>query len=112
MNYIETPDGVKRPFRFRVSALSEMAALLEVKTLKEVAEILQEVPVDKIAPFVEIGLRHGAKKDKAPVNFTMDDVVDWVDEDFGIFVRAMEIASEDMQMSFDPGNAKRAKGRK
>lgn len=111
-NFITTPDGVKRPFRFSWKALRRLADELGVQKLTELGEIVQELPMDKIGVFLQIGFEAGAKREKLAVDFTFDDVEDWLDDDFSILTRAFEAFGNDFGAGLDEGNVKRAKVRK
>lgn len=112
MNYIETPDGVKRPFRFSWLALLRLAKELNIEKLQGLVAGVTDLPLSKVSTFCLIGFEHGAKREKIEVDFKEADVANWLDDDFSIFTRAMEIFARDFNVGADEGNASEAKGKK
>lgn len=112
MNYITTPDGVKRPFRFSWKALRQLANELGITKLQDLANEVSALPLDKISSFILIGFEHGAKRDGIAIDFNAETVEDWLDDRFAIFQEAMEAFSRDFGAGLDEGNARQAKGRK
>lgn len=112
MNYITTPDGKKRPFRFSWKALRQLANEMGIQRIQDLVQEVSNMPVEKITSFIFIGFEHGAKREAMPVDFTPEDVDTWVDERFGIFQEAMEAFSRDFGAGLDEGNAREAKARR
>lgn len=112
MNYITTPDGVKRPFRFSWKSLRRLANELGVEKLQDLATQVGDLPLSKIPAFIFIGFEQGAKREGIEIDFTAATVEDWLDDKFALFQEAMEAFARDFGASLDEGNAQQAKGKK
>jgi len=107
VKYIQTPDGVKRPFKFSWVALRRLADELGVEKLTEIQSVMSELPIAKVPVFLHIGFEQGAKSAGLPVDFTADTVEGWLDDDMNLFLRAFEAFGD--QIGSDEKNAVRAK---
>ncbi len=69
----------KRPVFFGFSAMAVFEEETDIKFSK-IADALQDMSIQNTIAFVYAGLVGGAKKTKKEVDFSIDDVADWLDE--------------------------------
>lgn len=63
----------------------------------------KEFSAGNILSLVYVGLMYGAKKEKEDINFTIEDVGDWMDENEELAVEVIEVYIKSMP---DPGKKK------
>ena len=98
MNYIKI-NNKDRPVRFGWNALAEYERLTGMSLLQLVD--MKNMGADKTLKLVYIGLLFGAKKEGDPVDFTVEDVGDWLDDNeniipdtINIFIKSMPSAGK------------------
>ena len=84
-------NGRHRPFVYTWSALKKLSNRMEEKSFQKVLQQLAELPVDHIPHFIFFGLEAGTKRVDAKVDFKVEDVEKWLDDDFSLMMRAFEL---------------------
>jgi len=80
MNYSVNIGGAERPLHFGFSCLAEYGRMSGL-SLGQIGETSPEnMSLQDILNLVYCGLKHGARKAGQKVDFTIDDVGDWLDE--------------------------------
>ena len=93
MDYIKI-DNKQRPVCFGWNALAEFEELTG-KDLVEFAGI-KNLSAGNTIKLIYVGLSHGAKKENESVNFTIENVGDWMTEDVSIIMNVVEIFAKSM----------------
>ena len=96
MNYLRA-GGENHPFRFSWRALKKLAAKLGLKKVAELDQALTGLEFEHIPTLIHIGIEEGYRMEGKECPVTTDTVEDWLDEDFGLMMRAMEAVGEQMQ---------------
>lgn len=101
---ITTPAG-ELPFHFGMAALS--AFLDEEKMqLSEVHLLGQDMPLSRAFRLMWHGFRDGARKERTEFTYTMEDMADWLDEDFSLFDTCMNLFASSLPQGTE-GNGQR-----
>jgi hypothetical protein len=110
MQYIQTPDGEERPIRFGFLALKKFGNKTGHNTLSTFAQ-LDQVKLEHLPYLLFYGFEAGAKRDGIEFDVKPKDVEDWIDDDFSLIEKAMEVLTSDLGVA-DEGNAETVKGKK
>lgn len=78
-----TVDGKERPFLFGLSAITPLLEIYFADGATE--QSLTLATVKRAAEVANLAFVAGARADKQPIDFTLEDVSVWLDQDFGIF---------------------------
>ncbi len=84
--------GKLRPVKFGMNALR----IYSEKTNSTLADLMNisGMSITNMIMLVFVGLQEGARKEKQEFDFIIDDVSDWLDDDFGIVNEIMDIFVE------------------
>jgi hypothetical protein len=86
-------NGKKYVFRFKYKALKEFL----IKTGITLSDLGNETTMTLYAgEMLFYGLKSGAEFAKEKFDLTLDDVINWIDEDSGNLAKAMEALNTDM----------------
>lgn len=99
MNTI-THNGVTYPFRLSYKALKSSLRA----TGLELAE-LDQMKLEHIAIFAVESINNGFKKEGKDDKVTLDQVEDWLDDDFGLLTQINDAISYDMKVLIEPNEA-------
>lgn len=99
---LQTPAG-PLPFFFGMAAL---AAFLEGENMKvsEVGNLATDMPLNTAFRLMWHGFKDGARKEGQPFTHTTDDMADWLDEDFALYEKCMNLFASSLPQ-VDEGNA-------
>lgn len=88
--------GQKRPFRFKYRAIKSLAAHLEVKNLEELPDKMVGDGFEGLEAMLYYGFKAGAEYEKEPVDFSIDDIEEWLEEDVTFFQPALHEAKQQL----------------
>jgi hypothetical protein len=71
--------GENRPVYFGLAALAKLEQLTGVR-ISGMDKMLADLSIDNLISFVFAGLYGGHKKERKDIDFSIDDVMDWLDD--------------------------------
>ena len=99
--------GKQYPIRFGMNALRLFCK--ETKTsLAEFEKMVSNLGLDHACLLILCGLKDGARKAGQQCELVVEDIADFLDEDFSILEKAMEFLTESFNTKFE-GNVKGGK---
>ena len=87
--------GRERPIEFGWNGMRIFCREAKVP-LAKIDRLGEEMTPDDVTILVYAGLRHGAEREKQKVDFTIDDVGEWINDDIEVVGKAMKIFQEQM----------------
>lgn len=108
--------GQSRPFRFKYRAIKSLAAELGVEDLEGLPARLQKADFQMLEALLYHGFKAGAEYEKEPINFSRDEIEDWLEEDVTFFKPALKEAQQQLMAALTGPNApspakKKARGK-
>jgi len=94
MDYVKI-GGTDRPVKFGWNALRIYTREAKIPFM-DIGNLFDSMDLDKLTILTYAGLVHGARTEKKDVDFTLDDVGDWLGEDFDVVSKFLEIFTEQM----------------
>lgn len=86
---IETNER-KLPVRFGFNALREFSRMTGM-TLAELESLGNDMTLDQAITMMYCGLKDGARKQKAPFRYNVEDVADWIDDDEELIEKVFKV---------------------
>jgi len=85
--------GKRRPFYIGMRSLRKIT---NGEALTTLGNMMDNLSLDDICVIAQTGFEEGARKNKDDVDFTADDVLDWLDDDFQL---ALDVTQEFVQQT-------------
>lgn len=97
MNVI-TIGGKNRPVHFGINALAEFnkATGTDFEWIFQIAQNPLSIDFDQLRWLVFVGLKHGAAENCQAVDFTVNDVGNWLNNDFKVFPEFVKVMAESL----------------
>lgn len=86
---LQTPAG-PLPFYFGMAALDALLVEEEM-TLADLSKWKDMIPLRSSFCIMWHGFKNGARKEGQPFNYNVDDMADWLDEDFDLYQKCMNL---------------------
>lgn len=80
----------KHPIRFGFNALREFSRMTGT-TLADLEKLGEGMTLDHAVTLMYCGFKDGARKEKAPFRYTVEDIADWIDEDGELIAKVFAV---------------------
>jgi hypothetical protein len=93
--------GKERPIEFGWNGMRIFCREAKIP-LAKIDRLGDDMTPDDVTILLYAGLRHGAEREKEKVEFTVDDVGEWINDDMTVIAKAMQIFQEQMPKLKNP----------
>jgi hypothetical protein len=87
--------GSERPIEYGWNGIRIFCRLAGI-TLADLTKLGDDLTPDNITMLIYAGLKHATEREKQPVDFSVDDVGDWINDDITVISRVMQIFKQQM----------------
>lgn len=85
----------ERPIKYGWNSIRIFCRISGI-TLTELSRIGDNLTPDNVTMLIYAGLKHAAEREKLEVDFTIDDVGDWINEDIAVISKCMQLFRQQM----------------